>query len=497
MSSEEVLLDEQIPVSAKIAYGSASSAHMFISGIGLGVIDIFYLKATSITPIAMAWSWFFFIIWNMINDPIIGVLQDNTKSKLGRRIPYLRYGAPIYVITFIWIWFPFVNEQELLFLNHLLMLFIFDTVYSMMGLIFYSMPAEMAITSKERGNIMLYTTALGAIGMFGSILVPLIYLGEVPDIEGFRISMIILGIISGVVIYISSYYIKENKYTQMEETLGFKDSIKQSFKNKPFLIVEVAIFSMVVMQQIITGYFIFLFDYVVDLEINALNIILFLIGFTIIGFAIFWLNTHFEEYGVKKLIRIGASIAVIGFLALLILSFSLNINQKNRMSFVLMFGPLLGIILGLIGFMLLSQPLMADCIDYDEVLTGKRRETTYSGINALITKPAVSVGRISFLLIIAAYGYKEGIADPVKQDLSVATGVILAFTLVPIVCLIIGIIALRWYPLDGEDWRKQKLELQKIHIAKEKEYIEFLKKQGIIENQKEKKELDKSKENSQ
>lgn len=167
------------------------------------------------------------------------------------------------------------------------------------------------------------------------------------------------------------------------------------------------------------------------------------------------------------------------------------------MSFVLMFGPLLGIILGLIGFMLLSQPLMADCIDYDEVLTGKRRETTYSGINALITKPAVSVGRISFLLIIAAYGYKEGIADPVKQDLSVATGVILAFTLVPIVCLIIGIIALRWYPLDGEDWRKQKLELQKIHIAKEKEYIEFLKKQGIIENQKEKKELDKSKENSQ
>ncbi len=480
MFKEDVELEEKIPVSAKIAYGASNSAHGLISGIGLGAIDIFYLKATAITPASMALSWMLFIVWNAINDPLIGIAQDKTKTKLGRRIPYLRYGSIIYVLTFIWIWYPFINVQELLFLNHLLMLFVFDTVYSMMGLIFYSMPAEMAITAKERGSIMIYATFLGAIGTIGVLLVPLTYLGEVPDIEGFRIAMIIIGIISGIIIYLSSYYIKENKYTVLEESLGFFESIKETFKNKPFLIVEIAIFAMVVMQNIITSYFIFLFDYLIDFSMNTLNVVLFLIVILILAISVFWLNTHIEKYGLKKLMIITAFVAIIGFLATLILGLGLNVNQEHKMPFSFFFAPLAAMSFGLIGFMLLSQPLMADCIDNDELLTGKRRETTYSGVNALLTKPAVSIGRAAFLMIIQFYGYKKGIADPSKQPLSVATGVILAFTIVPIICLIIGIIALKYFPLDGKEWYEKKKKLHMIHLQKEKEFAEYLKREGKL-----------------
>ncbi len=477
--TEKILMEEKIPRSAKISYGSANSAHVFLSSIGLGVIDVFYLKATSIKPSAMALSWILFIVWNMVNDPLIGILQDRTKTKIGRRIPYLRYGSIIYVITFIWIWFPFINDQQLLFLNHFLMLFVFDTLYSMMGLIFYSMPAEMALTAKERGSIMIYTTLLGAIGMLGSIVVPLIYLtGSVPDIEGFRIAMIILGVLAGVIIYLSSYYIKENQYAMMEESLGFFDSIKLCFKNKPFLIVEVAAFAMVVFQQVITGYIIFLFDYVVDLTMNALNIVLFMSIVVVAGFSVFWLNTRIDKYGLRKLMMLGGFIAIVGFIVFLILALNLHTTQFNKMPFFLFFGPLIGIVFGLLAFMLLNQPLMADVIDNDEVLTGKRRETTYSGINALITKPAVSIGRAAFLLIIEFYGYKNGIANPMDQPSSVSTGVFLAFTIIPIVCLIIGILVLKWYPLEGKEWMEQKRKLQEIHQKKEADYIEHLKKEG-------------------
>ncbi|TFG11675.1 MAG: MFS transporter, partial [Promethearchaeota archaeon] len=380
MVEDHTLFDEKIPSKEKIAYGTASSAHMYLSGIGLGVIDIFYLKATGIAPSAMALSWILFIVWNAINDPLIGVLQDKTKSKLGRRIPYLRYGSPIYVITFIWIWFPFITDQSFLFLNHLVMLFIFDTVFSMMGLIFYSMPAEMALTAKERGSIMIYTTALGAIGTLGAVIVPLIYLGQVPDIEGFRIVMIISGIAAGAIIYISSYYIKENTYTQMEETLGFFESIRVTFKNKPFLIVEVAIFAMIIMQNVITGYFIFIMDYLVVVELNILNIFLFLFLFVLIAYAIVWMNTHIEKYGLKKLMIVGGILGVLGFLSLLIVGLTFDVNQDNKMPFYLFFGPLMAILIGMLGFMLLNMPLMAECIDHDEVLTGKRRECCYSGV---------------------------------------------------------------------------------------------------------------------
>ncbi|MHA1148694.1 MAG: MFS transporter [Promethearchaeota archaeon] len=486
MSEKTLEFDVKLPTQAKVAYGIAQSAHGYLSGIGLGVIDVFYLKVLGADPALLAISWFAFIIWNMVNDPLIGILQDKTKTSKGRRIPYLRYGSIFYVLAFLWIWFPFVTVQEMLFWNHLLMLFIFDTVYSMMGLIFYSMPAEMTVTSKERGSIMVYATALGSIGTFGTIIIPLAYLGDVPDPTGFRIVMVITGILAGIIIYITSYYIRENQYTVLEESLGFFESIKETFKNKPFLIVEIAIFASVIMTQVIQGYFIFLFDYVVEFQLEPLTILLFLILLVILGLSIYWLMANIEKYGLKKLMMLGAIVSIAGFFILLFMGLSLEINQANKMPFWLMFTPLALIIFGFVGFMLLSSPLMADCIDYDEVLTGKRRETTYSGVNALITKPAVSIGRAFFLIIIASYGYKAaespGDSPPIPSDqaLSVATGVIVAFTLIPIICLIIGIIALIFYPLEGEEWVKQKRKLQEIHIQKEKDYIEHLKKEGKL-----------------
>ncbi|MFO8017605.1 MAG: MFS transporter [Promethearchaeia archaeon] len=479
---QELVIDEEVPVSAKLGYGIGNSAHMYLSGIGLGAIDVFYLKVLGADPSLMALSWVLFIVWNMVNDPLIGILQDKTKTDIGRRIPYLRYGSIIYVITFIWIWFPFVNQQQLLFWNHLLMLYVFDTVYSMMGLIFYSLPAEMAVTQKERGKIMVYSTALGALGTVGNIIVPLIFLqGEILNVGAFRITMVISGIAAGLIIYLASFYIQENRYTVMEESLGFFESITETFKNKPFLIAEITIFASAIMTQVIQGYFIFLFDYVVKVVINSVNIIALLILIAILGLSIWWLTSNIEKYGIKRLMFLGGIVSIVGFLVLLVMGVGLGINQKNKMPFIILFGPLAAVVFGYVGFMLLSQPLMGDCIDHDEILTGKRRETTYSGVNALITKPAVSIGRALFLVIMSFFGFQQspgaGIPapPPSEQPVSVGTGVIFAFTLIPTLCLTIGLIALYFFPLEGEEWQKKKQEIHKIHQKKRRKYLENLK----------------------
>jgi len=490
MVEEEIPFEEHLPVSAKVAAGTTQTANLLLSGIGLGAIDIFYLKILNLSPELMAISWILFIIWNSVNDPLLGVLEDRTKSKLGRRIPYLRYGAPIYAMAFIWIWFPMTTNQDFLFWNHLLMLFIFDTFYSMIGLITYSLPAEMALTAKERGSIMIYTTVIGAIGIVGPIVVPLIFLGNVPKVEAFRITMILIGILCAVIFYISSYYIKEKKYTAREESLGFWESIKVTFKNKPFLIVEISLFANVVMQNVLFSYFVFLFDFIVDFAFNLLNILIFVGVIAIVFMATYWLMNSIDKYGLKKLMRMGALIAIVGFLVLLFIGLIINPTQFNKMPLTTMAIPLICIAFGLICYLLLGQPLMADCIDHDEILTGKRRETTYSGMNALITKPAVSIGHALFLLIIGFYGYNEDISDPLLQLPTVATGVLLAFTIIPTICIAIGYISLKWYNLDGPEWNKKKRQLQQIHKKKELEYIEYLKEQGIItESERDNKEL--------
>jgi Na+/melibiose symporter-like transporter len=80
-----------------------------------------------------------------------------------------------------------------------------------------------------------------------------------------------------------------------------------------------------------------------------------------------------------------------------------------------------------------------------------------------------------------AFGYVNDEEISVSEQLpSVSTGVLLAFTLVPIICLIIAIIALKFFPLDGEKWQDQKRQLRRIHIQKENEYMEYLKKEGLL-----------------
>ena len=90
---------------------------------------------------------------------------------------------------------------------------------------------------------------------------------------------------------------------------------------------------------------------------------------------------------------------------------------------------------------------------------------------------------IEFILwIIDLYGYDENIVDPLLQPPLVSTGILVAFTIVPLICLIIGVIALKWFPLDGEEWNKKKKELREIHIQKEEEYIESLKRTKAIKD---------------
>ncbi|MCP4764229.1 MAG: hypothetical protein GY870_20820 [archaeon] len=468
--------NEKVPLSAKLGFGLETAGHRTMAGVGLGAIDIFYLKIYGLQTDWMILSWILFMVWNAINDPLIGIIQEKTKTKIGRRIPYLRYGCVPYALSFILIWFPFMEGggQFGLFINHLLMLYIFDTLYSMTGLINYSLPAEMAVTSEERSNIIVTSSLFGAIGMILPMVLQSVLLGgDNPNKEFLQIVMIITAIVSGFMIFLSSYLIKENKYTLREETLGFYESIKETVKNKPFLILEIIIFGMVIVQEIIFSEIVFLFDYLIDYY-NIITAIICLIPIAIMVIYFFiWENKNIPTKGIKKVTYVGAYISLVGFILLLILGLLFGSKLYIEITFI---G--LGLVFsGLVIFFMIQQNLMGDVIDNDEIRTGKRRETTYSGVNALFTKPAVSIAHGLFLFILQLFNYDEtpGLS-PSEQDPTVSTGVLIAFTIIPIICLIAAIIALKWYPLDGKEWNEKKKRIQEIHIQKEKEYVEYLKK---------------------
>jgi GPH family glycoside/pentoside/hexuronide:cation symporter len=490
MSQETLTFEEHTPKSSKLAYAFTNAAHGLLSGLGLGQIDYYYTEKFFLNQDLVAISWIIFMVWNAVNDPLIGILQERTKSKLGRRMPYLRYGAPIYGLLFILVWFPFFpsSNQIGLFFNHVLMLFLFDTIYSMIGLVTYSLPAEMAITSKERSSIMIYSTMIGFFSTIMGFVLPMVFLSGDKPVLPWQIFCLFLTGVCVTIIIIGSYHIKENRWAQEEETLGFFASIKACVKNKPFLILEIAIFAMVTTQTVLTSKLLYLWDYILKPGIvNWMSYLYFGPVIAMLILAIFGFNKLTPKLGLKKLFRYGMALGAVGFA---ILPFF-----ERRLEFLFM--PLMLIIIALAAIIMTNQPLMADVIDNDEVLTGKRRETTYSGVNALITKPAISIANALFFFILGRFGYDSTLED---QPASVADGVIMAFTVIPVICAIVIFIVMKFYKLDGQEWMAKKKMLHERHIQKEKEFVEQLMKEeklkdALISNKKDEPQINSAKRN--
>ena len=127
--------------------------------VGGGALTYYFTRWRGLDPVLAGWVWILFGLWNAVNDPLFGYISDRTKSKLGRRIPYIRFGAPIYGIAFIMFWFIFPgtqNSQTGMFIQMVLALFIFDSLYTAIATSLYVMPYEMAVSNKARSGIFLW-----------------------------------------------------------------------------------------------------------------------------------------------------------------------------------------------------------------------------------------------------------------------------------------------------------------------------------------------------
>ncbi len=470
-SNQSVIFEEKLPKNTKFAFGFGQTVHTILSNVAFAAMTFYYNVKLGLSEEYIGLAWLIFAFWNAINDPLFGFIQDRTKTKWGRRIPYIRFGAPVYGILFILVWFPLVNitNEFALFLYLLFILFTFDSIYTIIGLIYYSLPAEMAISSKARANLMIYGSIFSALGFLISLILPILLLtgSESTTVDPtFLIAMVIVGIFCSGVLFICSYYLKENKYTQIEEALNMVDSLKETFKNKPFLIFEVSIFCFLIAQTILTTAVFYYIDYVLELG-GVLGLIPILIFFAMVFAFTYTYSKLVAKHGLKKVYILSLILSGVGFL----IGFLIGRTFITAIIFFIIIG------IGFSGIFLTQQAVFAETIDHDEILTSKRRETSYSGVNALITKPAISIANFLFLITISSFGFQRASQT---QTETAQLGIMIGFTILPAIFILVSIIAIKFFPLDGDEWHKQKLELKKIHDEKEKAYLAYLKEQGAI-----------------
>jgi GPH family glycoside/pentoside/hexuronide:cation symporter len=431
-------------------------------------------------------AWLIFGIWNAVNDPIYGFIADRTKSKLGRRIPWIRYGAPIYAVFFIltWVMFPAMKgNQGFLLAQMTICLFFFDILYTAIASALYVMPYEMAVTNQARSPIFIWKIVFSII----STGIPMFFNGILSKIldgsEGyatFLLIMVGIGVLGGVVIFLSTFFYKENGYVKDEPQPKFWDGLKACLKNKSFLLFEVISITVIFAQSNL---------------MNGLSA-----AWPMWGGEAGWLGE-----GVSQYLCLGCM--VVGVVASLFLFTKVRDKWGVKNCTLIMCGAMgLGCFIGAflgrylaalviaffligVGFaggMYLVPVLNGDVIDKDELDNGSRREGTYAGVNSLITKPFQSIAQVTYMGIFAAYGLTgtEDAAgqtnyDWANQSMTTKNGLFIAWFLIPGILLALSLVAMCFFPLHGKKWLDAKAALAKVHADKEAAYEqEVLKKEA-------------------
>jgi GPH family glycoside/pentoside/hexuronide:cation symporter len=467
MTTSDVKGARTFGLKERVYWATASLGGSMVQGIYSSLLSIFYTDylglsqdATLILYIALIYT-----AINALNDPIFGFLSDRTRSKNGRRIPYMRFTVPFFIISFIFIWFsPDITAGALpVFLWMVITTCLYDTSYTVIFLVYSALLPEITESEKERGKLNVWAMFFNLIGMIFGFLIPDLFRNQSKIL--LWIAMIIVGIIGGILILVTTYKFKERpEFTTVDEPLPLIPAIKHTVINKSFITLVLANFMGIFLQSMVVGSLFYLADYII--QTSSIIPLIFLFIPLLLGI---WITPQMiDKMGV---VRSDQILLIIGGVALIILTFMPN----NILIYICL--AIAGF--GFVGPLVFTNILFAQVCDEDELKTGVRREAAFFGVNALITKPAQSLVIIIPGFMLAAAGFIPhalGTPPVLDQPAMVFTSIRLFIGLIPGIALLLASLILQFYPLKGEYWERVQKEVMELHAEKHKKYQEMQRK---------------------
>ncbi len=448
----------------KFYWGVASLGTSLISGIYGGLLTIFYQDYLGLTARWIGIAATVYAIWNAINDPLFGYITDNTRSKHGRRIPYMRFTAPFLALTFILVWFaPPKAGQQTLFWWMLVSMLLYDTCYTIIGLVYSALLPEVTESDAQRNGLQISSSLFAMLGTLLGFLIPDMVRPKTGEssLVPLYVAMAAVGLVSMGLILITTFKVKERKeFAVIDKTMTPWSAIKFTFSSKAFLFLVAENFLIILMSSLLLGSIFYLADYV--MQWPAIQLLAFLFIPLIITIPLTTLlRKKLGVVGAQQLLLV---IAGIGLLSIVLV-------PAAMIPFCIV---LAGI--GLAGPQTLTNVLFAQVADDDELRSGVRREGAFFGVNALITKPAQSIAIwvTPFILEQTKFVTRASNAGEIflDQPIGAILGIKIFTGVIPGIACLLGALILVWYPLRGQHLKDIQGRVLTLHQEKKQQLDE-------------------------
>jgi GPH family glycoside/pentoside/hexuronide:cation symporter len=339
-------------------------------------------------------------VFDAITDPLIGHLSDNTKSRWGRRKPFIIFGTPFMILFFLLLWLPPVSGVSMVNVVYLMVIFLFYFLfYTIIGIPYDAVLAEIALTSEDRVKLTSWKLIYAIIGF---LLVAIIAPGLFQNLGAFKMALVTAAV-GLVTMYLCLPGIKELpvEFSRADVQIGFWDAFKATFKNAQFLFFGVAIIALYMCYEVLLVVIPYFVTVIVGKEeafvmYYQAEFILCMVASVPLWM---WLS---HRYGKRRMLQ------VVSLLLAVIFPINFFIGAVPGIPVMIqafIFFPLVSIPLG--GFMILVYAMMGDIVDYDQMQTGKRREAMYYGVFGFSRKLGFALSTVILPVLFKTFGYTK------------------------------------------------------------------------------------------
>ena len=469
----------KLPFWLKLLYGSGDWG---IASIGM-LRSIFYAiyltDVVGIEPRLASIGALVGIVWDAINDPIIGTLSDRMKSKLGRRRPFLLWFAFPFGLSFVMLWSaPNWDTQVGLMIYVTLAFMLSDTLLTLVAVPYLSLTPELTQDYDERTSLSSFRTVfqlLSAITVVvtAPMIVDAVILGGGSQQQGFLMAGAVFGALGSLPLFFIGLFVRERfaSEEQAQEELPFRETMRLAWQNVPFRYAAgIYMFNWSAVDMIIISFPFFLLYWVAqgDLlaKINIFGVDLALesaffgiLMLVCVIFVPFWL------WFAKRYNKIQAYI--VGMSIWIVVQAMIFTVQPGNTPWLLTLAALAGI--GVSAAYILPDSILPDVIEWDELRTGRRQEGIYYGIRTLIRK-LTGAGVIFITLQVLGWSGYQAPPDNVIQFTQPDSALLAIRLMVSFIGVVIlfGTIIIAWsYPLSREKYtRIQRLLKEKRALTK-------------------------------
>ena len=439
----------------KLSYGAGDLGPAITANVLVFFLLYFLTAVAGLSPGLAGWILLIGKVGDAVNDPVIGILSDRTRSRWGRRYPWMIFGAIPFGLFFLMQWWVPFQDEWALFWYYLVIATLFNLAYTAVTLPYTALTPQLTDDYNERTNLNTFRFTFSIGGSIASLVLAQQIFQRVDDpIQRYLLLGGICAAVAVIPIYccvIGTYkrvmpqeraLLAKAQDTSPEEALPLPQQIAIALGARPFqYVVGIYLCSWFAVQLVGAIMPFFVVSWMGLPESEFPNAALAVQG-TAIACLFLW-DRLSKTVGKRGVYFMGTGLWLIAQVGLVFL-------QPGQVG--LMYGLCVLAGTGVSTAYLIPWSMLPDVIDADELATGQRREGVFYSFMVFLQKMGLAIALWLVGQLIEWAGYIEAVPGqppPVQPD-SALWAIRLAISPLPAIALLSGIILTYFYPITAE-----------------------------------------------